>query len=270
MANVAYHTKDESLLKACDRLWNNITKKQMYITGGIGSTAIGEAFTIDYDLPNDTVYSETCASVGLIFFAQAMLKNCQDSKYADIMERALYNGVIAGMSLDGKRFFYVNPLEVNPEYAQKVVGFEHIRAQRPNWFGCACCPPNVVRLITSLSQYAFIETDDIIYSNLLVRENLSKVAIEKDPFVYCFEGADNIDLQQLEVAKDAQITEELRDDPILNTVPVLVVDGYRMETVSDLYTYQKPSKTPSKLTAIPYYMWGNRGEHRMKVWMGES
>ena len=90
----------------------------MYITGGIGSTVDGEAFTIDYDLPNDTVYAETCASIGLVFFARKMLDNVMDGRYADVMERALYNGIISGMQLDGKRFFYVNPLE-NRTWSQR-------------------------------------------------------------------------------------------------------------------------------------------------------
>ena len=115
MADVARLTGDEGLKKACDALWENITKKQMYITGSVGQTAEGEAFTFDYDLPNDTVYAETCAAIGLVFFARRMLQAKPDSRYADVMERALHNGVLSGMALDGKSFFYVNPLSVHPE-----------------------------------------------------------------------------------------------------------------------------------------------------------
>ncbi|SFR73108.1 glycoside hydrolase family 127 protein [Anaeromicropila populeti] len=168
MAEVGKETGDESLIKACETLWNSITQKQMYITGGIGSTHIGEAFTKDYDLPNDTAYSETCASIGLIFFAQKMLEATLESKYADVIEKALYNCVLAGMSLDGKKFFYTNPLEVNPEYAKKIVGFEHICAERPGWFSCACCPPNVARLIASLNRYIFTETEEAVYFHLFI------------------------------------------------------------------------------------------------------
>ncbi len=166
MADLAKETKDDKLFEACEAIWDNMVNKKMYITGGIGSNAEGEAFTIDYDLPNDSVYAETCASVGLIFFAKKMLDIHPSNKYADIMERALYNGVISGMQLDGKRFFYVNPLEVNPEISGKLFGFKHVLPERPTWYQCACCPPNVARLVTSLGQYIWSEDKDTIYSHL--------------------------------------------------------------------------------------------------------
>ncbi len=166
MADLAGTTDDDSLLEACDRLWDNITEKRMYLTGGIGSTSEGEAFTIDYDLPNDSAYAETCASIGLIFFAKQMLDIRPSGKYADIMERALYNGVISGMQLDGKRFFYVNPLEVNPGISGELFGYRHVLPERPGWYTCACCPPNLVRLLMSLGQYAWSESKDTIYSHL--------------------------------------------------------------------------------------------------------
>ncbi|OPJ61561.1 glycoside hydrolase family 127 protein [Clostridium oryzae] len=159
---------DESLKKACEELWQSITQRRMYVTGAIGSAAVGEAFTADYDLPNDTAYAETCAAIGLIFFAHRMLQLTPNSKYGDTMERALYNCVLAGMQLDGKRFFYVNPLEVNPEYDGKITGYKHVLPERPKWFGCACCPPNVARLITSLGQYCWTESEDTIYSHLFI------------------------------------------------------------------------------------------------------
>jgi len=166
MADVAYLSKDNEMLKACRKLWKNIVEKRMYITGGIGSTVDGEAFTSDYDLPNDTMYCETCASIGLIFFAYNLLKNEANGVYADTMERALYNSVISGMALDGKHFFYVNPLEVVPENSIKDPGKSHVKVTRPEWFGCACCPPNLARLLTSLDKYIYTIKDDIIYTNL--------------------------------------------------------------------------------------------------------
>ena len=166
MAMLARLDNDEAMLKACKRLWKNIVTKHMYITGGIGSTAIGEAFTADYDLPNDTMYCETCASIGLIFFADNMLKIEHDSQYADVMERALYNAVIDGMALDGKHFFYVNPLEVVPELSKKDPNKSHVKTTRPAWFGCSCCPPNLARLLSSLDEYMYKTTDDTIYANL--------------------------------------------------------------------------------------------------------
>ncbi|WP_052339467.1 glycoside hydrolase family 127 protein [Gorillibacterium massiliense] len=168
MADLARLTGDEGLFAACRRLWNNITEKQMYITGGIGSTHHGEAFSFDYDLPNDTVYAETCASIGLIFFAKRMLELEADSKYADGMERALYNLVTASMSKDGKHYFYVNPLEVWPEASVKNPGRHHVKAERQKWFGCSCCPPNVARLLASLDQYIYTSTANSIYTHLYI------------------------------------------------------------------------------------------------------
>jgi DUF1680 family protein len=160
MADIARKTNDLSLLEACETLWSSITERQMYITGAIGSSSYGEAFSYDYDLPNDTVYGETCAAIGLVFFARRMLENNPDVRYADVMERALYNGIISGMSLDGKSFFYVNPLEADPAASQKNYTKFHVKVERQKWFGCSCCPPNVARLLASLGSYAYTSGDD--------------------------------------------------------------------------------------------------------------
>lgn len=170
MADLAAHTGDETLLEACRKLWSNTVRKQMYITGGIGSTHHGEAFTFDYDLPNDTIYAETCASIGLIFFAHRMLQLEAKSEYADVLERALYNTVIAGMAQDGKHFFYVNPLEVWPEASKRNPGKHHVRPVRPGWFACACCPPNVARLIASLGEYVYTvrDSDRTVFTHLYI------------------------------------------------------------------------------------------------------
>lgn len=166
MAKLAHLNHDEKILEACRRLWKNIVTKRLYITGAIGSTVTGEAFTADYDLPNDTMYGETCASIGLIFFAKEMLQNEIKGEYADVMEKALYNTVISGMALDGKHFFYVNPLEVVPEYSRKDPGKSHVKLTRPAWFGCSCCPPNLARLLTSLNHYAYTVKDTAVYTDL--------------------------------------------------------------------------------------------------------
>lgn len=168
MADVAAKTGDSELLQACRRLWNNIVTKRMYITGGIGSMAQGESFTLDYDLPNDTAYAETCASIGLIFFAQRMLRIEPHRKYADVMERALYNTVLGGMAKDGRHFFYVNPLEVWPDACGKSHVYDHVKPVRQGWFGCACCPPNVARLLASLGQYMYTANEKSVYAHLYV------------------------------------------------------------------------------------------------------
>ena len=155
MADLAGETGEQALSDACRALWQSITQRRMYVTGGIGSTGFGEAFTVDYDLPNDTVYAETCASVGLVFFAQRMLELEPRGEYADTLERALYNTVLAGMQLDGKRFFYVNPLEAVPGISGKAYPQLDDLPERPPWYACACCPPNVARLLTSIGCYAY-------------------------------------------------------------------------------------------------------------------
>ncbi|MEY8355491.1 beta-L-arabinofuranosidase domain-containing protein [Lachnospiraceae bacterium 54-53] len=168
MAAVAKETKDESLLRACERLWDNITCRQMYITGSIGASHYGESFTFDYDLPNDTIYAETCAAIGLIFFARKMFEITRDSKYMNVLERALYNGTLSGMSLDGTSFFYVNPLEVVPEASKKDEGKRHVKPERKKWFGCACCPPNLARLLSSIGGYAYTQEADFFFMNLYI------------------------------------------------------------------------------------------------------
>lgn len=168
MADVAVTTGNSTLYDACKKIWRNVVDRRMYITGGVGSTVIGESFTFDYDLPNDTMYCETCASVALMFFARNMLKNESRGEYGDIMERALYNTVLDGMALDGRHFFYVNPLQVLPEASEKDPGKSHVKPVRPEWLGCACCPPNLARLLASLDRYAFHEKDGIVFADLFM------------------------------------------------------------------------------------------------------
>ena len=157
---------DGSWLAACRKLWENVTKKQMYITGGVGSDVYSEAFTFDYDLPDDTAYAETCAAIALVFFAWRMLQLQPAAEYADVMERALYNGVLSGMAEDGKSFFYVNPLAVHPETCTRRYDHRHVKPVRQKWFGCACCPPNLARLFASIGSYIYLYNNERIYVNL--------------------------------------------------------------------------------------------------------
>lgn len=368
MADIAGTTGDDRLYQACVDLWKNMTEKRMYLTAGIGSTGELEAFTKDYDLPNDMVYAETCASIGLIFFAKQMLELEANGKYADVMERAFYNGTISGMQADGKRFFYVNPLEVNPGISGVVPGYKHVLPERPGWYACACCPPNLVRLITSLGKYVWDETDDTIFSHMFVgqkaelekadidvessypwegkvtyhvhskkeeeytlaihipgylkdicvkvngeqiewkkfmkngylyltrkwgesqveilfdlevrkvyanknvREDAGKVALMRGPFVYCFEGVDNgNDLQAMCIDADMQAETFVGKEGVLKDKVCIHVQGYEDERESDaLYSEEKPDYQPHELTAIPYYLWGNRGVNQMRVWMLEK
>lgn len=159
MAYVARYTGDQDLLAACHRFWDDLVKRQMYVTGSIGATTSGEALTYDYDLPNDTMYGETCAAVGMAFFARQMLHLDAKAEYADVLEKELFNGALSGMSLDGKHFFYVNPLEADPKASRLNPGKSHVLTHRADWFGCACCPANLARLITSVDQYLYTVTD---------------------------------------------------------------------------------------------------------------
>jgi len=160
-ADVVAETGDESLLDALETLWTNMTEKRMYVTGGIGSTSDGERFTRDYDLPNRSAYAETCAAVGSVFWNRRMFELTGEGRFYDTLERALYNGVLAGVSLDGTEFFYENPLE--------SLGDHH----RKGWFACACCPPNLARLLASLGEYVYATADGEAYVNLYLGSEAS-------------------------------------------------------------------------------------------------
>ncbi|MCH5324820.1 MAG: glycoside hydrolase family 127 protein [Eubacterium sp.] len=357
MADLAGESGDAELYSACKTLWESITRRRMYITGGIGSTVHGEAFSVDYDLPSDTAYAETCASIGLMFFASRMLENEVKGEYADIMERAFYNTVLAGMQLDGRRFFYVNPLEVNPGISGVSPTQRHDLPSRPGWYACACCPPNAARLISSFGMYAYGESADTAYCHLyadgevtfgngmkLVCETdypydfninytvekgsrlavripawsekytlcvngketaatpvdgyiyldvsdgdkitltldgtprlayasakvpalTGKAALCRGPLVYCFEGADNGgDVRQLTLKADGRLTVLGADDTLCEAVKISA-EAVRAADIDGLYSFEPPKKTDCAAVAVPYYVWGNRGENQMRVWM---
>ena len=156
VADVASLTNDDNYFEALQRIWNNMASKKLYITGGIGSRAQGEGFGPEYELNNHTAYCETCASIANVYWNHRMFLATGDSKYADIVERALYNGVISGVSLSGDKFFYDNPLESMGQHG------------RQPWFGCACCPGNVTRFMASVPNYVYATQADDIYVNLFV------------------------------------------------------------------------------------------------------
>ena len=156
MADVAALTGDTAYIGAIDRIWNNIVSKKLYITGGIGATSNGEAFGRNYELPNMTAYCETCAAIGNVYVNYRLFLLHGESKYYDVLERTLYNGLISGVSLDGGNFFYPNPLESTGQH------------QRQAWFGCACCPSNICRFIPSLPGYVYAVKDKNVYVNLFL------------------------------------------------------------------------------------------------------
>ncbi|HEX6291878.1 MAG TPA: beta-L-arabinofuranosidase domain-containing protein [Herpetosiphonaceae bacterium] len=157
MADLAAEDGDRDLLAACRRLWRHLTTRRMYVMGGIGSSKQNEGFTNDYDLPNESAYAETCAGIALVFWAQRMLQIDLDRRYADVMELVLYNAVLSGVSMDGRHFFYDNPLASD--------GTHH----RAEWFGCPCCPPNLARLVASLGGYIYAQGDGEAVVHLYVQ-----------------------------------------------------------------------------------------------------
>lgn len=182
MADAAAETGDAEMLKACDALFDDITKRKMYITGGLGSTYIGEAFTLPYDLPNDTAYAETCASIAMILFCVRMGEIRRDAKYHDITEKELYNGMLSGLSLSGKAFFYENPLEINlADHVRLDADFDKDCysknrlpiTQRKEVFDCSCCPPNINRTLASLPRYIYSVDGKTVYINQFAESTLA-------------------------------------------------------------------------------------------------
>lgn len=165
-ADVAAATGDTGYMKAMKAVWEDVVYRNMYITGGIGSSGDNEGFSLDYDLPNENAYCETCASVGMVLWNQRMNILTGESKYVDVLERSLYNGALDGLSLSGDRFFYGNPLTSTGAY------------QRSEWFGTACCPANIARLVASIGNYIYAKSSNSIYVNLFVGSN-TNVPLDK-------------------------------------------------------------------------------------------
>ncbi len=172
IADVAALTQDSDYIKTIDRIWDNIVLKKYYITGGVGARHAGEAFGSNYELPNMTAYNETCAAISMVYLFERMFLLHGDSKYIDCLERTLYNGVISGMSMDGGRFFYPNPLSSDGKYAFNADN----NTTRQPWFGCACCPSNLCRFIPSVPGYLFGVKDNNIFVNLFAA-NVSTIKV---------------------------------------------------------------------------------------------
>ena len=168
MSDVAAYTGDTGLTAALDRVWDDVVLRNMYITGGIGQSASNEGFTTDYSLPNLTAYCETCASVGMVLWNWRMNQFTGDGKYVDVLERALYNGALAGISLAGDRFFYVNPLE--------SLGNHHRQA----WYGCACCPSQICRFLPSIGNYVYGVSKEAVWVNLYMGNTATLKAAGKE------------------------------------------------------------------------------------------
>ncbi|QGH34297.1 glycoside hydrolase family 127 protein [Gracilibacillus salitolerans] len=240
MADLAKYTNSEKWKKRLEILWGNVVEKRMYVTGGIGSQGHGERFTLDYDLPNNVAYAETCASIGLVFWAQRMLQIEAKQTYGDVMEKALYNGVLSGMSLDGKKYFYVNPLEMNPEVTEYRHDHQHVESERVGWFGCACCPPNIARLLTSLGNYIYTQKENTIYTHLYVGNQTSFQINDQEVMLtqktdYPWSGEVSMSLQ---LDKSDIFTLAFRQPAWSNHIRVMINGTkVKLDTIKDGYIY---------------------------------
>jgi DUF1680 family protein len=361
MADLAAEIDDEGLKTACVTLWNDVMSKRMYVTAGFGPAAHNEGFTTDYDLPNDTAYAETCATVAMVFWAQRMLNLDLDSKYGDAMELGLFNSGLSGLSQEGTHYFYENKLESDGTH------------KRWAWHNCPCCTMNVSRLVASIGGYFYSTGKDLIaihlyggnsatidlggtsvaikeesnfpwsgavaisvnpsqtktftvklripgwtkdpsvkingqavdigknsekgyltvtrewkagdtvtmdlpmpvqriYAHPRVRMDVGRVALSRGPLVYCIEQHDNGDtpVTELRLPRDAEVSAEARD--LLGGITVLTAKGVALKEGDwngSLYRAAAPAEAPATLTAIPYYIWNNRGPNRMQVWISE-
>jgi len=372
MADVAAYTRDPAYVAALDRLWDSTVRRKMYLTGGVGARHGGESFGEDYELPNKSAYAETCAACGLIFWNHRMNLLHGHGRYADVLERALYNGFLSGVSLDGTKFFYVNPLASDGNHHRK------------EWYGCSCCPTNVARVLPSVPGYVYATDKEAIYANLYaagraeidhpagrvvltqetrypwdgriainveaekpatftlvlripawatgetrtddlyrlepcgdvelkpvlaingerveqpsddanrhdgywrihrrwqsgdvvtlqlpmpvyrvhandqVEANRGRVALQRGPLVYCFEGCDNRQLEHAYLPKDASVAIEHRPK-LLGGVTVIEAEG----------KVRRPNGRDQdvRLTAVPYYAWDHREAGPMRVWMPQA
>jgi len=224
MADVAALTGDKDYLKAIDMIYNNIVSKKYYITGGVGARHEGESFGADYELPNLTAYNETCAAISMVYLFHRMFLLHGDAKYIDCMERTLYNGVISGMSVDGGRFFYPNPLSSDGKYAFNADN----TVERQPWFGCACCPSNLSRFIPSFPGYMYAVKDRKLYVNLFAG-NTATMQIE---------GKDVVLEQQTNYPWDGDITLKIQKNQAKAFSLAIRIPGWLTKPVpSDLYAF---------------------------------
>lgn len=370
VADIAKETGDKTLFESLERLWDSAVNRRMYVTGGFGSHHVSERFSIDYDLPNDVAYTETCAAVAAVFWSYRMLLLKLDGKYADVMERALYNNVLSGQSYDGTKYFYVNPLAVVPEVAHYREDHSAVKTERVPWLGCACCPSNLARLVTSLASYLYSYDDEsvavhlytgseaefkvgnqdvafsvqsnlpwsgdgkltvkkggtlqfklripgwadgytvtlngekvggepvdgyltvagtfapgdeigfsfgmptlFVRSNPRVNEDAGLVAVQRGPLVYCAEEIDNGKLLS-DLVVDTETEPVVTESELFGGIQEIVLSATRTDLgewgENTLYRPKLAKRIPVRVRMIPYYLWNNRGEGEMRVWLREK
>jgi uncharacterized protein len=226
MADVAALTGDTLLENAVDKIWNNVVYKKMYVQGGVGAIGDGERFGDNYELPDATAYNETCAAIAQVFWNERMFLLHGDSKYIDVLEKTLYNGLISGIGLDGKSFFYTNAMQVKNSFSGA-----DLESTRSGWFPCSCCPTNLVRLIPSIPGYVYAQKDDKIFANLFVSNNTSfKIAGKQVDII-----------QQNNYPWDGDLLFNVNPKSSLNFSFLIRIPGWARDEAmpSDLYTFQR-------------------------------
>ena len=174
VADVAALTGDDSLLRAVDKIWTNVVNKKMYVQGSVGAIGDGERYGNNYELPNATAYNETCAAIALVYWNYRMFLLHGDSKYMDVLEKSLYNGLISGIGLDGKSFFYTNAMQIKNSFS-----FPQMEATRSGWFECSCCPTNLARLIPSIPGYMYAVNENNLFINLFISSSADLIVRNK-------------------------------------------------------------------------------------------
>ncbi len=245
MADIAALTNDPQLLAATDSIWQNVVKKKLYVQGGVGAVGSGERYGENYELPNATAYNETCAAIANVYWNHRMFLMHGDSKYMDILEKTLYNGLISGVGMDGNSFFYTNAMEIKDMYQHK-----DMEAGRSGWFTCSCCPTNVTRLIPSIPGYVYARKGVDVYTNLFV-SGKTTLTIDKKPVVI---------EQKNNYPWDGNLIFNVSPkSPVVFTLR-LRIPGWAQNIAmpSDLYTFQQRSESKVEIRIngqyVPYTM----------------
>lgn len=245
MADVAALTGDTSYLSAIDKIWSNMTGKKMYVQGSIGSIPSGERFGGDYELPNSTAYNETCAAIGNAMWNQRMFQLHGDSKYIDVLEKTLYNGLISGVGLDGKSFFYTNAMEIKHSFSHPAM-----ERERSGWFECSCCPTNIARFLPSLPGYVYAQSGNTVYVNLFISGSADMTVNGKAVKL----------VQQNNYPWDGGLLFTVNSASVTSFALKIRIPGWAQNQAmpSDLYSYKSPPDSKVKIkvngTSVEYTM----------------